>query len=138
MTRVQFSQSRLRTSSRIGEPERPAVADAAEDLGPVLLDGLARPAAVAALAAGEVDREVVLGQGEPGGHALDGRPERLSVRLAGGEEPERGHSAAAAARPVLGRLAGRLALGRAQAAGARLGQLRLHQRRAAPAGRSTA
>ena len=48
--------------------ERPAVADAAEDLGAVLLDRLARAAAVAPLAAGQVDREVVLGQrrGRPG------------------------------------------------------------------------
>ena len=46
--------------------ERQAVADAAEDLGPVLLDRLARAAAVAPLAAGEVDGEVVGGQGEPG------------------------------------------------------------------------
>ncbi len=80
--------------------ERPAVADPAEDLGPVLLDGLARPAAVAALATSQVDRDVVLGQGQAGRHALDRRPERRSVRLAGGQEPESGHSAAAAAGSV--------------------------------------
>ncbi len=111
-----------------GEPERPAVADPAQDLGTVLLDRLARPAAVAPLPAGEVDREGVLGQGEPRRHALDRDPQRRAVRLPGGEEAEGGHSPARRPPPRrAAAFAGRLALGRAQSAGPRLGQLRLHQ-----------
>ena len=44
--------------------QRAAVADAGQDPRPVLLDRLAGAAAVAALAAGEVDGEVVLGERE--------------------------------------------------------------------------
>ena len=88
MTRVQFSQSRLRDEEQDRRAERPAVADAADDLGPVLLDRLARAAAVAALAAGQVDRELVGRQRQPGRHALDRDAERRPVRLAGGQEAE--------------------------------------------------
>ena len=51
------------------------MSDAAKDLGPVLLDCLARASAVAALAAGEVDGEVVGGDRQAGRDALDGDPE---------------------------------------------------------------
>ena len=78
------------------------MADPGEDLGPVLLDRLARAAAVAALAPGEVDRELVRGQGEAGRDALDRDAERLAVRFARGQEAERGPS-------PLRRLAGRAA-----------------------------
>ena len=47
--------------------ERAAVADPAQDLRPVLLDRLTRAPPVALLAAGEVDRDHVLGQGRPAG-----------------------------------------------------------------------
>ena len=62
MTPVQFSQSRLAISSRIGEPRVSPWRTPEHDLGPVVLDRLARPATVAALATGEVDRDRVGGQ----------------------------------------------------------------------------
>ena len=133
--------------------ERRAVADPAEDLGAVLLDRLARAAAVALLAAGEVDREGVGGQRQARRHALDrdarGRGRAIRRRSGIGRRPSvarrRGsavrsvtsasparrrlagrRSPSAAGSPV-GRRAGRLALGRAQPAGPGLGQLLLHQ-----------
>ena len=71
--------------------EGQAVPDAAEDLGAVVLDRLARAAPVPALAAGEVDRERVLGQRQPGRDALDGGAERRPVRFARGQEAEGSH-----------------------------------------------
>ena len=156
MTRVQFSQSRFATSSRIGEPSVSPVADAGDDLGPVLLDRLARAAAVAALAAGEVDGELVGRQREPGRDALERDAERRAVRFAGGQEAESAHdvgppisrggapaarraaSVPAARRPSAAVVAGRLALGRADAAGPRLVQLLLHQLERRRLARSTA
>jgi hypothetical protein len=73
------------------------VADAAEDLGTVLLDGLPGPATVSALAPREVGREVILGQRQAGRDALDRGAERRSVRLPGGQEAECRHSGDAAA-----------------------------------------
>ena len=114
-------------------PKRASVSDAAEDLGSVLLDRLSRAAAVAALPAREVDGQVILGQGQAGRDALDRRAQRRAMRLPGGQEAERGHSAVAARR-----FAGRLAL-------ARTGSRRRGPRpaspasaRAGPSGRSTA
>ena len=83
ITRVQFAQSRLSTSSRIGEPSVRPCRTPDRISRPVVLDRLAGAAAVATLAAGEVDREVVLGQGEPGGHALDHGAEHRAMALAG-------------------------------------------------------
>ena len=98
MTRVQFSQSRLRTSSRIGEPSVTAVADAAEDLGPVLLDRLARAAAVARAGAG---------RGRPRGRprSAPGRPGRpRSWRRAPGRAiPRRSGSGNAPIGPAVAR-----------------------------------
>ena len=54
MTRVQFSQSRLRDEQEDRRAERAAVPDPGQDLGPIVLDRLSCAAAVAALAAGEV------------------------------------------------------------------------------------
>ena len=76
--------------------------DPAQDLGAVLLDRLARAAAIALLAARQVDGDGVLRQHESGRDALDGGPERGSVRLPGREEAERRHSAAAAAGSPVG------------------------------------
>ena len=59
-----------------------AVADAAEDLGAVLFDLLARAPPVPLLAAGEVGGDGVLGQREAGRHALDRDAEGRSMRLA--------------------------------------------------------
>ena len=131
--------------------KRAAVTDARQDPRPVLLDGLARPAPVPALAAREVDREVVLGQREAGGHALDHGTEHGPVALAGGEEPEPVHPVVSARQspadpatrrpPRPRRRSGRrrrLALGGAQAVGARIVERLPASRRAAPAGRSTA
>ena len=119
------------------------VPDAGHDLGAVLLDRLARAAAVAALPPGEVDRQLVGGQGEPRRDALDDRAERLAVRFARGQEAEGTHrrlvpvarsvptgrsvGRGRGGRDVVRGDAGRLALGRAQPAGARLGELCLHQ-----------
>ena len=77
-----------------GRAEREAVADAGGDLGAVLLDLHAPAAAVAALAAGHVDGDVVLGEGQAGGEALDEGGEALAVALAGGEEAEASHQEA--------------------------------------------
>ena len=69
-------------------PERAPVAEAGEHLDLVLLELLARAAAVALLAAVEVgvDRGAV--EHEPGGKAGQDRDERRPVRLAGGGEAE--------------------------------------------------
>ena len=130
--------------------------DPAEDLGAILLDRLARAAAVAPLPPGEVDREVVGRQRQAGRHALDRDAQRRAVRFAGGEESEGGHRSRSSARRAVSRarwrsparrrpprpscrrrrLGGRfavggrparLALGRSQPAGPCLGQLPLHQ-----------
>ena len=71
--------------------ERRPVADARDDLGPVVLDRLARPATVAALAPGEIDREHVGRQREPGRDAVERDPERGPVQFAGGQEAEAAH-----------------------------------------------
>ena len=71
--------------------ERRPVPDARHDLGSVLLDRLARAAAVPALATGEIDRQLVGGQGEPRRHALDRHAERLAVGFACCQESEAGH-----------------------------------------------
>ena len=76
--------SASRASGRAGR--RPTISRA------VVLDLLARAAAVAALAAGQVDPEVRLGQREARRHALDDHAERPAVGLARGQEAERlGH-----------------------------------------------
>ncbi len=67
------------------------MADAAEDLGPVLLDRLAGAAAVAALAPGQVHGERVGGQAQPGRDALERDAEGRPVRLAGRQEAEPAH-----------------------------------------------
>ena len=73
-------------------PERKPVADAGQNLGPVLLDaGASRPAAVAALAPGQVERDLVGGQEQLGGNALDRCGKRRAVRLPGGQEAEAAH-----------------------------------------------
>ena len=87
--------------------ERAPVPDAAQDPRPVVLDGLARAATVAALATGEVDGEVVLGEREAGGHALDHGAQHRAVALAGRDEPEAVHVAAGAGQPAAGSAAGR-------------------------------
>ena len=68
-----------------------SVSNATQDLGAVLLDRLARTAAVATLATREIDREVIGGERKPGGHALDGDAKRWSVRFAGCQEAEGAH-----------------------------------------------
>ena len=70
-------------------PERPAVAEAREDLDLVGLDLLPGAAPVALLAPPEVgvDRRAV--EDEAGREARDDRHERGPVRLAGGRERER-------------------------------------------------
>ena len=80
--------------------------DAAQDPRPVVLDGLARAATVAALATGEVDGEVVLGEREAGGHAFDHGAQHRPVALAGRDEPEALHVAAGAGQPAAGSAAG--------------------------------
>ena len=106
-----------------GRPERAAVPDPAQDLGAVLLDRLASAAAIALLAARQVDGDGVLRQREAGRDALDGGPERGSVRLPGGEEAERRHPLGRGRR----RFAGRFALSGTQATRAGLGELGLHE-----------
>ena len=71
--------------------ERHAVADAGDDVGGVVLDRLAGAAPVAALAAGEVDRQLLGRQGEPGRHALDDHAERSAVRFAGRQPAQATH-----------------------------------------------
>ena len=96
------------------------MANARQDLGPVVLDRLAGTAAVAALAAGEVDARspsaVTL---EAGGHALERHAQGRSVRLAGGQEAEPAHLG-------LRGDAGRLALGRLDPLGSSRRQGALH------------
>ena len=65
--------------------------DAAQDLGTVLLDRLARAPAVPALPAREVHRQRVLGQRQARRHALDRGAKGRSVQFAGGQEAEGGH-----------------------------------------------
>ena len=91
ITRVQFAQSRLATSSRIGEPSVRPWRTPDEDPGPVLLDHLPGAAPVAALAPCEVDRQVVLGQREAGRHPFDHGAQHGAVALAGCDEPEAVH-----------------------------------------------
>ena len=71
-------------------PERAPVADAAEQRQLVDLEALARAAAVAEAAAGQLGLDVLDRDGQPGGQALDDHHERLPVRLAGGEEAQHG------------------------------------------------
>ena len=71
--------------------ERHAMAHTGDDLGAVVLDLLARPAAIAALPAGEVDLEGIGREREPGRDALDRHAQRLAVRLARGQEAEGSH-----------------------------------------------
>ena len=91
MTRVQFAQSRLATSSRIGEPRVRPAPDARQDPRAVLLDRLAGAPPVAALPPPQVDREVVLGQGQPGLHVHHGA-QHGAVALAVRDEPEAVHA----------------------------------------------
>ena len=68
------------------------VADPRHDLGAVLLDGLAGAPAVAALTAGQVERDRVGGQGQAGRDPLDDDPQRPPVRFPGGQEAEPAHA----------------------------------------------
>src|SRR5207249_3892995 len=81
-------------------PERQPVPDARDDPGPVVLDRLPGASTVATLAPGEIDDEVVLGQGEAGRDAIEGDPERRAMRLACREESEWGHRRARGRRAV--------------------------------------
>ena len=68
------------------------MADAAQNLRPVLLDGgAARAAAVAALPAGKVDRYLVRGQRQSGRYTLDDRRQGGAVRFSGSQESEPAH-----------------------------------------------
>src|SRR4029079_2518778 len=95
-------QTAVPNKKRPRRAERQSVADATEDLGPILLDLLARAAAVALLPTGEVRRDRVLGPSKARRDALDGDAEGGSMRLARSEEAERGHSAAATAGSPVG------------------------------------
>ena len=66
----------------IGEPERAAVADPAEELQLVLLEAHARTAPVAEAPARELGRDVVSEDGKAGGHALDRDHEGRTVGFA--------------------------------------------------------
>src|SRR6185369_8258432 len=72
--------------------ERDAVADAARDVRLVVLDRLARTAAVATLASGEVDRQVIRPERQPGGHALDRDRQRPAMRFAGRQPAQASHT----------------------------------------------
>ena len=85
-----------------GGTEGESVADAGGDLGAVLLDLHAAAAAVAALAAGHVAGNVVLGEGQARGQALDEGGEALAVTFAGGEEAETAHQEACLSVPSPG------------------------------------
>jgi len=87
---------------RDGAAQRAAVADAADELGVVLLELLALRATVAALAPLHLDGDVLLGEGHAGRNALKDCDERLSVRLAGGKETQFCHDRASAAVALLG------------------------------------
>ena len=87
---------------RDGAAQRAAVADAADELGVVLLQLLALRAAVAALAPLHLDGDVLLGDGHAGRDALKDGDERLSVRFAGGKETQLCHDRASAAVALLG------------------------------------
>ena len=78
------------------------MADAAEDLGAILFDLLARASPIALLASDEVGGDGVLGQREARRDTFDRDAEGRSMRLAGREEAERGHSAAATAGSPVG------------------------------------
>jgi hypothetical protein len=67
------------------------VSNATEDLGTILLDGLAGAAAIPTLAAGEIDGQVIRGERKPGRDPLDGDAKRRPVRFTGREEAERAH-----------------------------------------------
>ena len=95
------------------------MADTAQDLRPVVLDCLARTAAVAALATGQVDRQPVGGEGQPGGDSFDRDAEGRTVLLAGCQESEPAHLG-------LRDGAGRLAFRRFDAPGTSRRQRRLH------------
>ena len=66
------------------------MADAADQRQLVDLEPLARPAAVAEAATGELGLDVLDRDGQPGRQPLDDDHERLPVRLAGGEVAEHG------------------------------------------------
>jgi hypothetical protein len=109
------------------------VPDASGDFSAVLFDFHAAAAAVAALAACEVRRDVGFGEGEAGGQAFDDHREALAVALAGGEESEVAHGysvgcsargAASAAASTAGRggtpATGGSSIGMARPAGSRM------------------
>ena len=89
MVCFQFSQSRFWMVSVMRAAEGQTPADAGGDVGLVPLDLHAPAAAVAALAAGEVLVDVLLGEGQAGRAPVDDGGQRLTVGLAGGEEAER-------------------------------------------------
>ncbi len=84
---------------RHGAADRESAADAADDASEIRLDLLTAAPAVAALAARQVASEVVLGDLQAGGQALDYDGQLRPMRLAGGEESE--HSVS----PILDSLA---------------------------------
>ena len=78
----------VRDQQQDRRPERRPCRTPADDLGPVVLDRLARAAAVAALAPGQVDGEAASVSEQPGRHALDDHPERRAVGFARGQEAQ--------------------------------------------------
>ncbi len=84
---------------RDGAADGESAADTADDASEISLDLLTAAAPVAALAAGQVASQVVLGDLQAGGQALNDDRQLRPVRLAGGEESE--HSVS----PILDSLA---------------------------------
>ena len=79
-----------------GAAERATVADTAEDLCAVHLQLLTARTPVAALAPVHIGGDVVFGDLEACGDALEDRDERLAVRLSGGEKAQLSHRCASA------------------------------------------
>src|SRR5690606_4855910 len=72
--------------------ERPPVTDAAHQAELVALEALPRPTALAEPAAGQLGRNVLDGDAQPGRQALDDDAERAPVGLVRGQEPEHGRA----------------------------------------------